>query len=168
MTNSVSWTPNTNPDFYFQEVGRPGLTTTQLVGYIGNATQLTALTPTLNTVRTEVEDNPVLNATEASATQYAQQDLSATGRNAVTTNELSIYPNPVMSDLTANVNLEQAGRIRMRIIDRNGKLVKQIQADANEGANKIRIDVSELAAGVYTLHVLDQHTFTGITHFVKQ
>lgn len=64
----------------------------------------------------------------------------------------SLYPNPVINDLT--ISLETAGNSIARIINREGKLVKQKQFNGKQGV----IDFSDLEKGLYVVSIEKNNT----------
>ena len=75
--------------------------------------------------------------------------------------EFSIYPNPVLNQLTIKTPSEFNGAIE--IIDINGKRVY----NQNWSSNLITIDVSMLNSGVYVLKILDDNSII-IKRIIKQ
>ena len=63
-------------------------------------------------------------------------------------NELSIYPNPVVNELTINLpsNIKNAD---VRIVDVTGRTV----SNNNVTINNNKLDVSHLAQGVYIVEI---------------
>lgn len=66
-------------------------------------------------------------------------------------------PNPFGEQTLLSFSLPQAGRVRIRISDVNGRLLKVIEGDFNQGYNELRLDRGDLPAGVlsYTLESRD-------------
>ena len=71
----------------------------------------------------------------------------------------SVNPNPVGDVLKTGYYLAKTGKVNLKIIDQSGSLVKTIYSDKNHfpGYHTSELDVSGLAAGVYTL-ILEQGT----------
>jgi hypothetical protein len=65
------------------------------------------------------------------------------------TEQLRVYPNPVKLTLNADFKSEEAGSYKLMVFDAAGKIVLEMDKEAMKGDNKIAIDVSKLAAGVY-------------------
>ena len=42
------------------------------------------------------------------------------------------------------------------VVDLTGKIVKNINAELNEGKNKIKLDISDLPNGIYFVNLQDQ------------
>lgn len=77
--------------------------------------------------------------------------------------EYAIYPNPVMDNLTLQTNRTDA--ITANIYDTNGKLVLSLNSQGNAS---IMIDVSSLAAGTYTLEIVQDGIPRAITPLIKE
>ncbi|MBL7766276.1 MAG: T9SS type A sorting domain-containing protein [Chitinophagaceae bacterium] len=71
---------------------------------------------------------------------------------------ISLYPNPTKDIL--NIESYNAGTSKMlvKIADMSGRIVKQVQANAAQGANKIQMSLSDLASGLYTVQVYENET----------
>jgi hypothetical protein len=69
-----------------------------------------------------------------------------------------VYPNPVSSSRTLNVQLKDVltGQSVLFIYDNTGRRVKSINANLNTTADMLVIDISDLAAGHYTLSFTDK------------
>jgi hypothetical protein len=67
--------------------------------------------------------------------------------------DLSISPNPVGSDVSATVTAAVAGSADWQIIDNSGRVALQNSVALKEGANKLIINISQLASGSYYLKV---------------
>lgn len=159
MTNSQNWTRNSDPSLALQELQAIGLTTTQVIAFLGNNKKLVALTPNLKTVNVEVENAPLLNTDESSfpyATnaKFEMVEKSKLNDKVLSRNsELKIYPNPAMDELNVEFYSLQETKIQIQIADMNGRLVKQIQAQVSKEVNKISLSISDLKAGMYTLRI---------------
>ena len=66
---------------------------------------------------------------------------------------LSVYPNPATDHVIISMITDQSYKGAIRIYDLSGKLVKTQHAAFEKGEHRIRLDVSELAAGSYILSV---------------
>jgi hypothetical protein len=82
-----------------------------------------------------------------------------TGINEINSQNISIYPNPVINKLF--VELENQQVTEMVIIDYSGRLVRSISNNTNN------IDVSELTQGVYLLKVLTENGIS-TNRFIKK
>ncbi len=174
MTNSVNWTRNSNPALSLQALRTIGLTTTQVIAYIGSDKKLTALTPNLKTVSLEVEKSPILNADveipyQTEITKNSMNVRSTqNGNTGINESQINVYPNPAMKELNIDMDASVRGVLIINIADMSGRTIKQIQTNLTEGMNKINIDVSELLAGVYTIQLNDAKDIRYTQKFVKQ
>lgn len=67
---------------------------------------------------------------------------------------ITVFPNPVTSFTTIEVNLSETKNISVTIIDVTGREVKNIATkNLSAGNNKIHLDLSELISGVYFLQL---------------
>lgn len=88
-----------------------------------------------------VESNPVINAKPAETSTVVVSD------------NISVYPNPAHETLSMDITAEGSESIIAKLIDNNGRVVKQVQQEMTAGKSTIRMDVKELAAGSYFLQV---------------
>ncbi len=112
--------------------------------------------PILGSSNSKITFDMVVNTENKSVTV----DLSITSVNEINENSLSMFPNPVTNELTIN-NISKNATIS--IYDLNGKLL--INKTANSTIEKI--DVSNLAGGVYSVKVSDNHS-TKTSKLIKQ
>ncbi|MDW8420139.1 MAG: choice-of-anchor V domain-containing protein [Chitinophagales bacterium] len=69
-------------------------------------------------------------------------------------NALSVFPNPIISELTVSGHLTQTGAVRGTLFSLDGKLSRQLWDEPmTEGAFTKNFDVSDMPAGVYLLHL---------------
>jgi hypothetical protein len=83
-------------------------------------------------------------------------------------NNVSVYPNPVRDVLTVEVTTEVAQNTVVKVFDMSGRLVKQIQANAEIGLNNIAVNLSDVSAGVYQVQVFANDKLTHISKVNKQ
>jgi hypothetical protein len=83
-------------------------------------------------------------------------------------NNVSVYPNPVRDVLTVEVTTEVAQNTVVKVFDMSGRLVKQIQANAEIGVNNIAVNLSDVSAGVYQVQVFANDKLTHISKVNKQ
>jgi len=92
-----------------------------------------------------------------------QEDVTSVAEHARRL-QFSFYPNPAAEQLF--LHTETSDPFLLEIISLEGKTVKQLDVK-NLHADAVRVDVSELAAGVYLLR-LSNETQAGIQKFIKQ
>ena len=62
------------------------------------------------------------------------------------------HPNPVFDNIYIGITVLAADPIKLTLYDDRGSLVRQIQANLIQGDNRIKINLSGLASGIYYLH----------------
>jgi hypothetical protein len=62
-----------------------------------------------------------------------------------------VYPNPVVDQLTATFWMPSAAELEYRLLDALGRVLRQGQLEANAGQLSLRMDLADLAAGIYHL-----------------
>lgn len=62
-----------------------------------------------------------------------------------------IYPNPVHSNFTFQINTQTNTLVRFKIINSQGQEIKNIETRLAKGRNQFQVDVSELIPGYYTI-----------------
>ena len=102
--------------------------------------------------------------------QYAPNIVrnAVQGANIMVSNAVIVYPNPTKGDLNIDVSSSTITRATFKVMDMTGKTVKTIQSDLIEGLNKIVVNVSELANGMYMLKVADGKSLNYAQTFNKQ
>ncbi|QLH44928.1 MAG: T9SS type A sorting domain-containing protein [Bacteroidota bacterium] len=83
-------------------------------------------------------------------------------------NNVMVYPNPVRDLLTVEVTSEIAQNTVVKVFDMSGRLVKQIQANAEIGVNTLTVNLSDVASGVYQVQVFANDKLTHISKVNKQ
>lgn len=121
----------------------------------GNITFYTALNAT-NSNGSDSGDNIYVN------TSTVSEDLTAGIADYLMTlnDKLSLYPNPVTSQLSLGIPSEIGNVDAIGIYDLNGKQLISVDA------TKTKIDVSALSAGVYLIKVEGEST--AVKRFIKQ
>lgn len=66
----------------------------------------------------------------------------------------SIYPNPVANVLNVDFDLVRAENIKIQLVDVLGKVAYATNVDATSGANNVKINVKDIASGVYSLNII--------------
>ncbi len=68
--------------------------------------------------------------------------------------QIELYPNPTRNQSMVQINLEQEAAVRITIYDVHGRLVKVVcDQKIPAGTNDVHVDVSDMAAGPYTIKV---------------
>lgn len=75
--------------------------------------------------------------------------------NSIGLNSVKLYPNPVTTQATLNVNSAVAGTAQIRVYDLNGRLVIDRQLGyASEGENLYTLQTENLGKGMYLVNVI--------------
>jgi hypothetical protein len=64
---------------------------------------------------------------------------------------ISIYPNPTEGLLQVSVYEQSAGAIKLVVRDMSGRIVSTVEAQTMVGANRVEVDLRDVAQGIYTL-----------------
>lgn len=91
-----------------------------------------------------VESNSVLNNKPSDNTTVA----------VAVQDDIKVYPNPVTEFVKVDLSVVKNENVTLKIMDNNGRIVKQIQEEVSAGATTLSIDVKDLANGSYVLQVL--------------
>ena len=68
--------------------------------------------------------------------------------------DVSVYPNPVVSNSTVNIDLAIEGKVTVMIVDAAGKKLNSVSFNGTKGLNKYSLNMNQLAAGTYLIKVL--------------
>jgi hypothetical protein len=83
-------------------------------------------------------------------------------------NNISAFPNPTSNNVTINVDLKKNANVSVKVMNIMGQEVKSVPASQMAaGANKVSVDMSNLANGVY-LYTVTSDNFTVTNRIVKQ
>lgn len=80
--------------------------------------------------------------------------------------ELQLYPNPVRDVLTIHSEMFSSGLLHCDIYDTSGKLVLTYATKAVH--NNLRVDVTSLLPGIYSLQLRNEGTFIGRQIFTRE
>jgi|694.fasta_scaffold117862_2 hypothetical protein len=68
-------------------------------------------------------------------------------------NEISVFPNPVVNNCTIKLNALKSGKINISLTDNFGKLIEQYSFEALQGESEFLLDMSKVTTGVYLLNI---------------
>ena len=71
----------------------------------------------------------------------------------VTNDKLSVFPNPAGYNATLTFNALAEGKAAISVINQAGNVVLQRTIAVNEGPNNNKLDVANLANGIYTVKI---------------
>ena len=78
-------------------------------------------------------------------------------RLAATATPIGIYPNPTNGELTIDYHMEESTQASLQILEMNGRVVSTATVNAQEGQNRERMDLTDLAPGFYLVRLIDIH-----------
>lgn len=81
--------------------------------------------------------------------------------------QLNIYPNPSQNNINLSFNSYTNSNAQLIIYDISGRIIKQINTATLAGTNKINVETSELAKGIYNLQ-LKTKDWTATSIFIKK
>ncbi len=165
-TGIISWAVNSSSDVRNFEVQRSvnnsGFRTIGIVDPVANQTDFSftdaALANGTNLYRIKV--NGITGASKYSNTVAIIQNSNDL---IITT----VAPNPVHNNALLTVSTGRSTVVDFKIYNMSGSLVKQWQTAIAEGNNTIEMNVSELAAGMYSIFASNSDANT-VSRFVKQ
>lgn len=73
---------------------------------------------------------------------------------------VNIYPNPTTDVLNIDLYAASAQNTSVKVLDMSGRVVKQVEAKSQAGANHIQLSLGEVASGVYTVQVYSNNKLT--------
>ncbi len=80
--------------------------------------------------------------------------VSSTEENLMGVNNLSVWPNPASTQLRLNLDLREAGRFSIQLVNMAGQSLQTITAqDLSRGAHNFDFDLRTIPAGMYFLQV---------------
>lgn len=71
-----------------------------------------------------------------------------------TLSDVNLYPNPTSDILNVSMELSQAAKVEMMILDATGKTVLVRTLNQNEGTNKFSFNMYDLPSGLYLMNVI--------------
>lgn len=86
-------------------------------------------------------------------------NLVGLNENNQSLSKISLFPNPSNQFVNLNFDLARTNKIAIEITDLNGKIVQEIFLNnLTTGNNKVRIETTKLAKGIYTLSIKENQT----------
>jgi PKD repeat protein len=82
-------------------------------------------------------------------------------------NEWSVYPNPVVDNLTISVDMKKETTAEIGIYNMAGVMVTRMPVTLNSGNNSIRVSTASLPVGVYTMQVRSAEGLIMTSRIVK-
>jgi hypothetical protein len=120
-----------------------------------------------------VTDNTLVVG-ETTTIKYACENSSTTQNNSsnglltLSTKKIVAYPNPTTSSISLDFECDKASKVMVKLFDMTGRLQKEIQTNTVSGNNTVTLSLSELPAGNYTVHVLQNNNVTHSQNITKE
>ena len=74
---------------------------------------------------------------------------------------VTMYPNPVNTELTVDITTPESSRAQVKIMDATGRVVRTVEMSLQAGSNSTKIDMQSLTDGMYMVSITDQE---GLNH----
>jgi hypothetical protein len=74
---------------------------------------------------------------------------------------VTMYPNPVNTELTVDITTPESSRAQVKIMDATGRVVRTVEISLQAGSNSTKIDMQSLTDGMYMVSITDQK---GLNH----
>lgn len=114
-----------------------------------------------------VKLTPVVQQETALDFEVGENAIELTGTAEVQfVNSLSLFPNPVLEQLTVQFEASQVSDLNISIVDLNGRILYQNNTTTSLGIQNINIPVTQLSEGVYLLSIQSKEGITS-RRFVK-
>jgi hypothetical protein len=103
------------------------------------------------------------------AQNAAQQSIAST-ENPTTgkTSELRLYPNPSNGSIIVEYNSVHSGKVHLKVINMGGKQLFSAKEASIHGTNTYRLNLNQLASGIYILELIKHNKEICRTQFVIQ
>lgn len=76
---------------------------------------------------------------------------------------ISVYPNPSLGDVTIDMNVLENSEVLVSVTDLKGKLIKNLGLERlNRGNNKVNYNLNDLESGVYILNLRQENRITNL------
>ncbi len=95
-----------------------------------------------------------LKYTETDGATYYAPVRSVGSRCRIAGPPIRVFPNPFASYVRVEFSAQQAGDVRLHVVDQLGRTMKTVDSYAVKGANQEDIDMSNLPVGTYHLRLL--------------
>jgi hypothetical protein len=82
---------------------------------------------------------------------------------------IEVYPNPAKESISASFTADMAGVMQWRVMDMSGRIVEQGTFSAQNGTNRMEVNLTRVESGSYMLELMDgAGVHMGNTRFMKQ
>ena len=159
LNASASYDPDGNiTNYQWQEISGPNTAITSSVS--NSVVDLSNLQEGVYEFQLTVTDN--LGA-ESTATIKIAVDKGSSGSD-----QLLVFPSPANDMLSSRVTSAVNGTVHMVVYDMNGKMVMSGESEKSTDQLEKSLNVSGLAAGMYTIQIIIANRKTMVTKFIKR
>jgi len=81
---------------------------------------------------------------------------------------VTIYPNPATDILNVDVASVSEAQVQINILDMSGRVIQSKQTVSQKGLNNVRINLNNMASGIYVVQIVENNNVTHISKFRKQ
>ena len=85
----------------------------------------------------------------------------------LSTNDISVYPNPATSAITVTVQMRKQQTSAIQILDITGRKAYSQSIDFNEGQNQFKLPLNDLPAGIYFVSIGGETVTPLLKKFIK-
>lgn len=134
-------------------------------GFIPTVTQFITLKRTSGTPK--VEEISIC-ASPIDPDQATRQESLELLTAPISNSHLRVFPNPADAYIDVAVTRATAGETMLQIVNGQGQVVYQYPLVFVEGENQVRLDINDLASGLYYIWLPEGHQKKDMVKFIKQ
>ncbi|MBL7772703.1 MAG: T9SS type A sorting domain-containing protein, partial [Chitinophagaceae bacterium] len=82
--------------------------------------------------------------------------------------KVSVYPNPTSDELNVDFSVETYVQATVKVLDMSGRVIKQVQVNAEPGMNNMMLNLADLNAGVYSVQLYTDNELSNVSRIVKE
>jgi hypothetical protein len=99
---------------------------------------------------------------------YTYSDVVNVKQEQIQTEQIAVYPNPIVNDVTVELESLKAGNAEIMITDITGKLIDKVAVEINQGFNKYTLNqTQQLTHGLYMITIVQNGQTIYNNKFVK-
>ncbi len=98
---------------------------------------------------------------------FSGNTIQGTRDEVTLANRWIAYPNPVIDNLTVNIDMKQGTKAGISVYNLTGQLVESSQITLTAGNNTVKVSVASLPDGIYTMRIFTQNGEILATKLVK-
>ena len=99
---------------------------------------------------------------------FTYSDVVNVKQEQIQTEQIAVYPNPIINDVTVELESLKAGNAEIMITDITGKLIDKVTVEINQGFNKYTLNQTQnLTHGLYMITIVQNGQTIYNNKFVK-